>query len=404
MTNHLIQRLGHKGDGIAEGPIFAPLTLPGETVTGELEGDRLSKVRVLSPSEHRVSAPCRHFKQCGGCALQHASDSFLEQWKSDIVASALTAQGLDAPIRSIHVSPPETRRRAVFTARRTKSSVLVGFHARASDIVVDTPQCHLLLPELLSARTAIAEFAQFGATRKHGLTANATRTLGGVDLSITSAKTPEPAELGALIAIGQRHNLARLSWNQDVLAEYQKPEQMFGKARVVPPPGSFLQATENGEQALVSAVLETVFGNSKVVDLFSGCGTFSLPAAEHADVHAVESQADMLKALDSGWRNAVGLKAVTTQARDLFRRPLHSTELNTFDAAIIDPPRAGAEAQFSEIAASKLSSVAAVSCNPITFARDAKRLVAAGFRLNWIDVVDQFRWSPHIELAASFSR
>jgi len=182
------------------------------------------------------------------------------------------------------------------------------------------------------------------------------------------------------------------------------PYQVFGKAKVTPPPGAFLQATVDGENALKDAVLETVSGAKRVTDLFSGCGTFSLPAAQHAEVHAVEGIADMIKALDRGWREAKGLKRVTSETRDLFRRPLEPDELNKFQAAIVDPPRAGAEAQVSTLAKSDIEKIAMVSCNPVTFARDTATLVNAGYTLDWVQAVDQFRWSSHVEVVASLTR
>ena len=206
-----------------------------------------------------------------------------------------------------------------------------------------------------------------------------------------------------MLATVEAHGLARLAWDHEVIAMRAPPVQRFGGALVVPPPGAFLQATKEGEKALTSAVLEATRGAQRVVDLFSGCGTLSLPLALQSEVHAVEGERDMVQALDAGWRKATGLKRVTTEARDLFRRPLMPDELAKFDAIVLDPPRAGAEAQVREIARAKRPVLAYVSCNPVTFARDAKVLVDSGYRLNWVQVVDQFRWSSHTELAASFT-
>ncbi len=198
--------------------------------------------------------------------------------------------------------------------------------------------------------------------------------------------------------------MARLTWNGETLATIHPPAQSFGRARVTPPPGAFLQATEHGEAALRAVVMQAVQGARTVVDLFAGAGTFSLPIAEQAHVHAVEGVEAMMQALDTGWRQAPGLHRVSTETRDLFRRPLLPSELNRFDAAVIDPPRAGAAAQVAELAASDLPRIAMVSCNPVTFARDAELLIGAGFRMGPISVVDQFRWSAHVELAAEFVR
>ena len=182
------------------------------------------------------------------------------------------------------------------------------------------------------------------------------------------------------------------------------PWQGMGRARVAPPPGAFLQATAEGEAALVAAVRGLVGDAARVADLFAGCGTFALPLAERAEVLAVEGEAAMLAALDAGWRKAEGLKRIRVEARDLFRRPLQPAELDRFDAVTIDPPRAGAEAQVRELAASRVPRIAMVSCNPATFARDAEILVAGGYKLGEVRPVDQFRWSGHVELAAAFRR
>ncbi|MEM8537735.1 MAG: class I SAM-dependent RNA methyltransferase, partial [Pseudomonadota bacterium] len=208
----------------------------------------------------------------------------------------------------------------------------------------------------------------------------------------------------SLAQAAQAHRLARLAWNGEIIATRETPLQEFDGIAVVPPPGAFLQATREGEMALRAAVLEIVGDASSVVDLFAGCGTFSLPLARKAAVHAVEGSGDMLAALDHGWRAGTGLRKVTTETRDLFRNPVSADDLGRFDAAVIDPPRAGAASQVAELAAAKIATVAMVSCNPVSFARDAAALVAAGFQMRWVQVVDQFRWSTHVEIVAAFTR
>lgn len=398
-----ISRLGHQGDGIADGPIYAPRTLPGETVSGVVQGNQLTEIRVETPSEHRVKAPCRHYKACGGCQLQHASDGFVGEWKKEVVKTALASQGLSAPFRTIHTSPIRSRRRATISVRRTKKGALAGFHGRASDVITEIPDCRLLDPELVAAIPVAQALAVLGGSRKGVLAVTITLSEVGLDVAVVGGKPLDgPLEM-ALAGAVEAHGLARLAWDQEVIAMRASPTQKFGTASVVPPPGAFLQATKDGERALTRAVLEATQGAQRVVDLFSGCGTLSLPLAAHSEVHAVEGEGEMVQALDLSWRKASGLKRVTTEARDLFRRPLMPDELAKFDAVVLDPPRAGAEAQVQEIAAAKRPIVAYVSCNPITFARDAKLLVDAGYRLNWVQVVDQFRWSSHTELAASFT-
>ena len=397
-----ITRLGHQGDGIADGPVFAPRTLPGELVSGTLVGQLLTDIRVETPSDQRVKAPCRHYKACGGCQLQHAADDFVADWKVAVVRNALAAQGLDAPMRPIHTSLERSRRRATIAVRRTKKGTLAGFHGRASDTITEIPDCHLLDPALIAAIPVAEALAVLGGSRKGVLAVTLTLSEGGLDVAIKGGKPLDgPLEL-SLAQATEKHGLARLSWDGEVIAMRQPPVQRFGVAGVVPPPGAFLQATKDGEQALLQAVLQATQGAKRIVDLFAGSGTFSLPLAETAEVHAVEGEAAMTEALDQGWRRAQGLKRVTTEARDLFRRPLMPDELKPFDAVVIDPPRAGAEAQVAELAQAQRPVIAYVSCNPVTFARDAKTLINAGYTLEWVQVVDQFRWSSHVELAARF--
>ncbi|MDJ0858517.1 MAG: class I SAM-dependent RNA methyltransferase [Dinoroseobacter sp.] len=398
-----IERLGLLGDGIAPGPVFAPRTLPGEEITGEIADGRIDQPRIVTPSNQRIKSPCPHYARCGGCALLHASDGFVAEWKQAVVAEALRAQRLEAPFRKIATSPSASRRRATFSGRRLKKGAAVGFHTRASDTVVEVPECRVIAPELAALRGKLAAFVAILGSRKGETSFAATLSESGIDLDIRGGKDPEPEQLQELVALAYKLDLARLSLNGDVQVTLRPPVHSFGPAQVVPPPGAFLQASREGEQVLVSAVSEAVGPAKQIADLFAGCGTFALPLAQRAEVHAVEGDAAMLAALDAGWRKAQGLSLVTTEARDLFRRPLLPDELARFEAVVIDPPRAGAEAQMAEIARAQVPQVAAVSCNPVTFARDAKILSEAGYRLNWVQVVDQFRWSPHIELAASFS-
>lgn len=404
----VIERLGHLGDGIgADGagrPVFAALTLPGEVVEGDVVADRMAQPKIVTPVAARVRPVCAHFKACGGCALQHASDAFVAEWKQQVVRVALAAQGLEAPMRPILTSPPGTRRRAALSGRRTKKGVILGFHGRASDTVVEVPGCRLLHPDLMALLPALGEIVQIGASRKGEVTLTVTRAEGGADVAVSGAKPLDAALRLDLAGLVERAGLARLAWEGEVIALRVPPAQRFGAARVVPPPGAFLQATPEGEADLLAAVRDAVGPAHRLADLFAGCGTFALPLAERAEVHAVEGEAAMLTALDSGWRQAAGLKRVTVETRDLFRRPLLADELRGFDAVVIDPPRAGAEAQMAELARSTVPVIAAVSCNPVSFARDARLLVQGGYRLDWVQAVDQFRWSPHVELAARFTK
>jgi 23S rRNA (uracil1939-C5)-methyltransferase len=399
-----IDRLGHLGDGIAPGPVYVPLTLPGEVVDGDVSGDRVPAPRIVTPSADRVRAPCPHYRMCGGCSLMHASDMFAADWKSGVVRNALLAQGLGSPLRHVVTSPARSRRRATFAGRRTKVGALVGFHARGSDQVIAIPDCRLLHPALVATLPALEDLTKVGASRSAPLALAATVTDDGIDLVVSGGKPMTSDLFENLAQLADKADLARLTWGDDVIAARRIPGQTIAGYRVVPPPGAFLQATREGEAALQGAVREALAGAGMVADLFAGCGTFALDLARTMPVHAVEGQAAMLAALDQAWRGATGLKPITTETRDLFRRPLLRSELNRFEAVVIDPPRAGAEEQALAIKESSISHVAMVSCNPVTFARDARILAGAGFRIDWIDVIDQFRWSPHVEVVARMVR
>lgn len=402
-----VSRLGHLGDGVAEGPegpVYVPGALPGERVEGAVEGNRMVAPRIVEPSALRVKAPCPHYRACGGCSLMHARDEFVEEWKAGVVRAALAGQGLEAPQPPVVTVPERSRRRATFHGRRTRKGAVVGFHGRASDALVAVPGCLLVTPALIATLPALEAMVATGGSRTGELALTVTETEGGPDVAVEGGKTPDAALRRDLAELADRFGLARLTWNGETLALRAQPWVRLGPARVTLPPGAFLQATAEGEAALVAAVARAIEGARRVVDLFAGAGTFALPLAARAEVHAVEGDAAMVAALERGWREAGGLRRLTAEARDLFRRPLLPDELSRFDAAVIDPPRAGAEAQAAELARSGIGRIAYVSCNPVSFARDARILVSAGFRLGEVQVIDQFRWNPHIELAAAFVR
>ncbi|MFT5868233.1 MAG: 23S rRNA (uracil1939-C5)-methyltransferase [Paracoccaceae bacterium] len=399
--NITIERLGHLGDGIAQGPIFVPMTLPGEVVEGEVDAGRMAAPKIITPSSDRVRPPCAHFKSCGGCLLQHASDPFLANWKQEVVQSALAAHSITTEFRPIHVSPPKTRRRATLAGTRTKKGALVGFHSRKSDTIIAITECHVLHPDLLAVIPVLEEITSMGTSRSAPITFTLTQSDSGVDCAVNTVKPLDQALQLSLPKFAG--DFARLTWNGDAVFTANAPIQIFGTAKVTPPPGAFLQATRDGERALLNAVQDATAGAKKIADLFSGCGTFSLPLAARAAVHAVEGEASMIAALDLAIRHAQGLRPLTLETRDLYRRPLLPDELAAYDAVVVDPPRSGAEAQMKEMARSKIRQIAMVSCSPMTFARDTEILIKAGYRLDWVQVVDQFRWSPHVEVAASLS-
>ena len=399
-----IERLGHLGHGIAPGPLYVPSTLPGEVVEGMPDGGRLVDPKIVTPSTARVKPPCRHARSCGGCQLQHASDAFVAGWKQEVVQNALSGQGLTAAFLPLVTSPPNSRRRATLSARRTKSGVLIGFHARASDTIAEIPDCQLLHPGILAAIPGLQALVMAGGSRTTELSLQVTLTRGGPDVVVTGGKPLDSALRMDLARLVETHAFSRLTWDGETVALRDRPALSMGQANVVPPPGAFLQATQEGEAALLAAVKHALGPQKRVVDLFSGVGTFTLPLAQETEVHAVEGDSAMTKSLDLAARNTSNLHRITLETRDLFRRPLEPDELLTFTGAVIDPPRAGAEAQSATLAQSKIPVIAAVSCNPVTFARDAKTLTTAGYRLDWVRVIDQFRWSTHIELVARFVR
>ena len=396
-----IESLTHLGLGRAsDGRSLLPRVLPGEEVDVAQDGT----VRIVTPSVDRIAAPCRHFKSCGGCAMQHATDVFVADWKQDIVVKAVQARGLDTVFREIATSPAQSRRRAKLSGRRTKKGAMVGFHTRASDTLVQVPDCQLLTPALIASFPALEALTVLACSRKGEIDLTVTEAKLGPDVLVATDKELTPQLRVELAGLANQFGLSRLVWNDEPVVMINPPAQDFGGTGVVPPPGAFLQATKHGEATLLAAVEEITANASRVIDLFAGSGTFALPLAKRAEVHAVEGEAAMLGALDRGWREGHQLRRVTTETRDLFRRPLEADELRHFDAAVIDPPRAGAEAQIETLAASEVKIIAMVSCNPVTFARDARTLVDAGFAMPWIQVVDQFRWSPHVEVVASFTR
>lgn len=425
-----ITRLGRRGDGVAEPQpadpgvprvllpptvaprtvapptvaslTLAPLTLPGEVIEGEAHDGRIAQPRIVTPSDQRIRPVCGHYRACGGCSLMHATDGFTARWKVGVVEAALAAQGIDAPRPQLHVSPLRSRRRAVLSGRRTRKGALVGLHARASDTIVDLAECHVLRPAIVAALPLLRRIVASGVSRDAEAALTVIEGPAGLDVALRGGKPLEPALFAALAALAEEGDLARLDWNGQSITR-RPPALPMGRARTIPPPGAFLQATAEGEAALIAAVRASVAGATRIADLFSGCGTFTLPLAEQASVHAVEGLEAPLRALDSAWRATPGLNRVTTETRDLARRPLLADELSRFDAIVIDPPRNGAEAQTRQIAASRVPVVAAVACDPVNFAKDARILADAGYGVRALWVIDQFRFSPHVELVAAFT-
>lgn len=349
--------------------------------------------------------PCRHFGICGGCSLQNLTLEDYRRHKREQVQKALARAGLSrAAVSEPLLSPEKSRRRAVFKFGKEKGRVVAGFHAARSHVIVDVQECLVLTKALLA----------FAETLRHGLMpilaegekgeVHVSETERGLDLAFRWARKLTPSLTAEMAKAFSGTDVARIVFNGEILLERAKPEIGFGEIKVVPPPHAFLQATREGEAALQARVAELIKSAKTIVDLFAGIGTFALPLARRAKIHAVEHDGEALAALAEAARKTSGLKPVTTEKRDLFKTPLTALELNRFDAAILDPPRAGAEAQVKSLSASKIARIAYVSCDAISFARDAAILVNAGFQMGVVTPVDQFLYSEHIELVAGFMR
>lgn len=400
-TRFTIKRLGSQGDGVAEtetGELFIPFTLPGETVTAARERDRATLMAVLEASPLRIEPACRHFTECGGCAVQHLQADAYRQWKRDKVVHAL--KGIAGDVGALVPCAPHTRRRVVLAARRADTGMLLGFHRHLSPEIIPIEECPISLPEIVAALDRLRSVADLVCATTKSFRMAVTVTGSGLDVAVyESGKLGENQRRVASNFV-MANGFARLSIDDEIVIEPKKPVVMFGTVAVAVPPGAFLQATEAAEQTMADLVGGHLKRAKKVADLFAGCGSFALRLAAKSEVHAVEGDAAALSALDRGSRFATGLKRVTGERRDLFRRPLTFKELNAFDGVVFDPPRAGAEDQSKQIARSDVPFVAAVSCNPVTLARDLRILMDGGYVLKSVTPIDQFLWSPHVEAVA----
>ena len=400
-----IAEIGHRGDGIAQGEsgsIYVPFTLPGETVRARVAGNRGTLDAILQESPERIAPVCRHFGTCGGCALQHWADVPYLEWKQMQVEQALRQQGIDVPVAPVVATEAAGRRRTVLAARTGKGGLQLGYHARASHDVIDIAECPVLVPRLQQAIAPLRELLRPAIGGRGGATVTLTSADTGLDVSIEGVASPDdPHALGKLAAAAATAGIVRLAMNGEILLQIADPVLDMGGASIVPPPGAFLQASREAEGALWRLVEVGIGKAQRVADLFCGCGTFALRLARNAQVLAVESDVAALAALGRAARQP-GLKAITAKRRDLFAEPLLAAELKGFDAVVFDPPFAGAAAQAQELANSQVPHLAAVSCNPATFARDARILADGGYVLKNVTPVDQFVFSAHIELVGHF--
>ena len=425
----VIEHVGARGDGVTEAeikigwdvrtrPFFVPYSLPGERLLVQPELDRgegivARPVELLEASPDRVEPPCPHFMACGGCLLQHWEDSAYAAWKLAQVKLQLGRVGLgDVPIEDLHRSPSASRRRADLAARHLKGGVVLGFHERLGKRIEPIVHCLVIRPELDAMLAPIKALLETLLAVGEDASVHLTLTEAGIDLLLTLPSRPDLTARETLAAFAESHDLARLSLKAmddageflDPVSARRDPVLRFGGVPVIPSPGGFLQATAEGEAEMTSRVLAAAEGAGKRLDLFCGIGTLSLPLVVGGLVRGVDGDPAAIGALRRSV-DAAGLgPRLTTEVRDLFRDPVTVEELSAFDIVIFDPPRAGAKAQAAELAASKVPTVVAVSCNPATLARDLRVLVDGGYEIETIRPIDQFPWTPHIEVVALLKR
>jgi len=386
-----IVRIAARGEGVTQSGRHVGIAVPGDAVLAD---------GTVEPGPHHQVPPCRHFPECGGCQLQHADDDAYRAYLVDRVAGALAQHDLTTEIREPHLSPPRSRRRASLRALKLGSRAVLGFNAQRSHQIVDMRECHILRPELFALVEPLRGLlGRLLRPRRPGEVQVALADQGP-DVMLKGAEIEGLEAIEALTGFCIEHRLARMTLDQGLGAEaFYEPVPVTVTLSGKPvhlPPGAFLQATEDGEAALVVAVRDAVADAAKVADLFAGLGTFAL--AVPGQVYAAEASRDAVLALK---RAGPG---IAVEHRDLYRRPLDGAELAVFDAVVLDPPRAGAVEQVAALASSSVRRIAYVSCNPATFARDAKTLVEGGYSLSWVRPVGQFRWSTHVELAGCFVR
>ncbi|QFY59257.1 class I SAM-dependent RNA methyltransferase [Rhizobium grahamii] len=409
-----IQKLGALGDGIAnspDGPIYVPFALPGETVAIARVKSHGTIMSIATASPDRQKPSCRHFGPdgvngtCGGCTLQHLTDAPYRAFKRQLVIDALKSKGLTPDVGELVAAHPGERRRVVFAARRTEKDMLIGFNQAESHHIVAIEECPISSAAVIARLPAIKAIGAALATSAEAFRISVLETLSGLDLAVDGVKKlSDQQRRKAIETVLTLRGIARVSLNGEILVEPVKPIVEFGGINVSPPPGGFTQATKQAEDAMAELVVAHVGKAKRIADLFAGAGTFSLRLARIGRVHAVEGEDKALAALDHAARNAQGLKPVTVEKRDLFRRPLMTAELKVYDAVVFDPPRAGAEFQCKELARSSVKKFVAVSCNPLTLARDLAILVEGGYRITSVTPIDQFLWTSHVEVVATLEK
>lgn len=394
-----ITALGAQGDGVAQGTDgirHVPFALPGEQV-------RISdpnQPEIITTSPDRARPVCRHFGVCGGCVAQHMTDTLYAEWKRGIVIEAFRQRGLEPEIGPLLRVPLGSRRRAVLTARRTGSGVVLGYHRRRSHNLFAVEECPVLRADVVGRLPALRVLADALNVREARLIVLCTRA--GLDVTVDAKLSATQAARLASIAV--EYGFARLTVGRETVAQRTKPTLDVGGVELAPPSGAFVQAVREAEDAMVECVRQTTRNAKHVADLFAGIGTFTLALARRARVLAIDSDKEALVALTEAARHAQGLKPIETRVRDLFRDPMSPRELQDFGAVAFDPPRAGAKAQAEALARSRVPTIVAVSCNPATLARDARILADGGYELESVTPIDQFVYSAHVEVTAVLRR
>ncbi|WP_212111339.1 class I SAM-dependent RNA methyltransferase [Bartonella queenslandensis] len=405
--NVIIDHIGANGYGTSKtsyGFVYVPFTLPGECAEVTVRGKYATYIALKEKSPERVDALCQHFGECGGCTLQHWRADAYRVWKRQLVVNALKKYGVNSVVAPLIECQPYSRRRMTLTASMTPQGQKVGFNRYLSHEIIALEECPVSCPELISQLRNIRELCSFLSSSVKRFHVTITRVQNGVDVTLSGCSVPHESLRQKMIKAALSYGITRLSVDGEVLIEREKPVIYFGDVRVEFPSGGFLQATCEAENIMGNIILTHLKKAKNALDLFSGVGTFALRMAKKMNVHAVENDEKALENLSSAARFTTGLKTVTCEKRDLFRHPLAVKELECFESVVFDPPRAGAEGQVRELAKATVSHVVAISCNPATFARDLSLLVAGGYTIEKITPIDQFLWSPHVEVVAVLSK
>lgn len=408
MTEVKIDFIGHKGDGVAHlngNAVYIPFTLEGETLIIQGSGPRRDILEIKQTSSDRIEPICKHFGTCGGCQLQHMQEQTYLKWKIKLVTEPLSRVGITQTPEAIISFNDASRRKCVFNAQRTHQGMQLGFSEKARNEIVAIEACPILVSEINERLPLLRDLVNSVPTTKNPIRISVLSTENGLDISIEDAKPLSAAERQTLIKKTVANKFTRLTINDEVLIKTAEPHIKIASTIISPPPAAFVQALKEAEDTMTDIVADFLKGCKQVADLYCGIGTFALKLAENSQVYAVEESQMALESLDQAWRQTGGiLKQVKTEKRNLERRPVTFGELKKMDGLVFDPPRAGAELQCKQIAKSRVKKVAAVSCNPTTLAVDLEILLASGFKIKRIIPIDQFKYTPHVEVVVLLER